>query len=860
MPPKKKPKTAIEQLGGPPGVPKMPKVNINTGIGKVKKDLKQARQEGKAAAKGQLRSISDRLQKQAGKQDTKLGRETDRVLAGMKRLNTESRLFSQRRMAGVRATQAGIPGATGRAVDAGIVSNRVRDTRAQGEYANRVTRSGLQAGQAQAGAVGRASDMAGGIDRGGAKSSLSILDVLSAERKSDDVRFTAELEQQERMQEMTMAHDIRMSKMNFNNSAYLQKLGTALEKDYQQWQFDNGYLMTPADQMAQQFKYDKKLKMLDFRAMDKETDPKTKTTIDRALDTAESTVASVNELMSNPKFEQGMQAAADKGEFITQFMANNKIYTPPEDMQGVSAAVIDYMATSNGEVPDYEFVRGAIVNQVDTDGSISKFIQAHPNRMDRLQDEYRALASAVDGDEVYKALTNQGTPAGVPYAQGVVETPTLQEQGYGQYGAPGTIGHEGTGAAPQAQAARSSESGGGISGAAVGGLVGAGVLTGAAVKARRDAQALLVGGDAVTGARKIRTARTGLANMASSASKGKAFRAILSPYAGEASTVADQIARANPELYGPEIPTELNRAGERTAGEALRRGLSGVDDIDEALRSVPRPALPEYKPGTPLAKSGAIHRLRPIAGGSTKVAKLMDVGEAEEFLPKGLLSADDRASLGWDLSPEQLAKEKSLHGKSVDDILHRNTDLDYVDDLYRAVDESRLVQVGDGVAVVDDAADAEGLLAKGGRLVRSSKALQAIARNPAVKFLGTVARVVGPAGDVAAVAGGYDLPWFESAARRAGSPTDIPGIDDIVNAGLDSRRTAEQGQEDVYHTAAQAILKTGQEMTDPKQYLEYVRKLSIDNDGYGFNDDEKWELFQYGVKALRSFYESQRGQ
>lgn len=405
--------TAVSKLGPKPGIPPMPHVDINLGIGKIKHQLRDARKEGKNAAAGQLGAIADSVGGKLKGQERKYDRETSRVLRNLARINERSRLFSASRLAGAEATRQSIASGYGASPGAGAaVRRRSRQLAAQGRGITGAAESALGAGQdiRRAGrtAVGRAE----GIEKGVVRTSMSMLDVLGAEQKREDIQYLENLRMQERMQELQFSHDLQMQQMQFNQSVYQSKLQNALQKDYLQYQYDNGYLMKPDEQMREQFKYDKKLKMLDLNMAKKETDPDTYNQLDSSLDTATGTMAEAATLMQSKEYKsQDWAATAESNGTTTQkaqadwLWSNMTSVSDDSPYAGVAKSVISEMSKT-GTTPTWDSVSQYLSN---ADPKVATYISDHPNRAARLHEQYRALNAATLGMDTYQSVLSGET-------------------------------------------------------------------------------------------------------------------------------------------------------------------------------------------------------------------------------------------------------------------------------------------------------------------------------------------------------------------------------------------------------------------------------------------------------------------
>ena len=264
MPPD--PQFTIPKLGPRPGPPPLPKVNINTGIGKTKNQLARARRQGKAAAGSQLGTIADRAAKQIGKQERKFDATASRILRNARAHEERQRQYSKEQAKGIATTTRSLaasssPGAFG----AGLTGSRSRVAGAQARAGRLTADAGVKAAAMTRSAGQGAIDKTKKVTKSGGREAMSMLDVLAAERKSDDVRFIKELKHQERMQEISMAHDLQMAEYGFMQDEYMARLNNQLQMEYTEWQLDNDLLLTPEQEAALSWRYDKKSQLLSYK-------------------------------------------------------------------------------------------------------------------------------------------------------------------------------------------------------------------------------------------------------------------------------------------------------------------------------------------------------------------------------------------------------------------------------------------------------------------------------------------------------------------------------------------------------------------------------------------------------------------
>lgn len=225
---------AKKKGGKPLGPP--PKVDLN--VEGTEADLKDARRKGKAAATGQLATIAAVVGKATANQSGAYATQTQKVINNMKRIEGQNRLFQANRRAGAAATRQGIvgaasgsAGAVGTGRDAMRVAPRQRMLRSQEQASVAQNKAGLQAGKGIRQAGQAAIDKAPAIDMAAQRGTMSILDVLAAERAADDVQFIATLQQEEDLANAQMAHDIYMARLGHKQDRRLAKLNARLDED-----------------------------------------------------------------------------------------------------------------------------------------------------------------------------------------------------------------------------------------------------------------------------------------------------------------------------------------------------------------------------------------------------------------------------------------------------------------------------------------------------------------------------------------------------------------------------------------------------------------------------------------------------
>ena len=186
--------------------------HIDFGTGKVRKDLGAARREGRAAAGGQLGTISDRANRGINKQLAAADKRTSRILANMENISRQSGRFGRQQRKGIEAETAHQL-SLGGGMSSGLTGSRSRTTNTATKAAATVTsalgKQGEKARAAEMQAIRSGKRSESQQDR----ASLSILDVLAAERKSEDVKFVQTMQQEEDMANFQADQQIYMAKL-----------------------------------------------------------------------------------------------------------------------------------------------------------------------------------------------------------------------------------------------------------------------------------------------------------------------------------------------------------------------------------------------------------------------------------------------------------------------------------------------------------------------------------------------------------------------------------------------------------------------------------------------------------------------
>lgn len=878
---KKKGKKGVTDFVGslgpaPTDLPKLTGVNQQL-VQETKSKLAEARKEGKAAAKGQLASIAEQTQGKLGKQASKFDQRSDRIMRNMQRLNKESKLFNMNRRNALGVTQQqNVAAYGGRA--SGLTGPRRDIQRSQEPVIATQGRSAVQQGAKVQEAGQKALAASGRIDTASTKNSLSILDVLAAERRSDDVRFAQD-----------QAFQLRMQQLQMDQSVYMAKLGNALQKDYMQWQYDQGYLETPDEKRANDFKYYEMEKRLENKLLDKRAGEEAGPYVRSALDVAEATIASANELYNAPGFHEAAkrnyQAAKAAGKPTTldrerlNLLREGTITSPPEQFAGLYENILGHFVET-GTTPTFTEVQSYVQNNDET-GAAAKVFTNNPALVDQVHQSYRAVNAATIGVEQYKdVITGEMISTGIKR-----EAPPPTGGGEPE-GSPGVSGWEYA-----------------LGGAAVAGGVAGGVkfaqgrrpAPGKTTGTLLDSEAHLGPRPPITDrikARVARLVRSGVpkdeaARLAADASdeiadvvaggyKAKASRGIVSPFgqdiASEISRELDTLAEA--DLRVAETFADPARAAEDVAGAGGRvRGIGdpvpqkALGTGQQALPPGPtQRALPAGPSSTAGVEPGSVNR--PARAGSRYG---MDAFPADYFDEAAQVTPMD--DVEWDRFNQERERKVQQAIQEEAKTAKPKTKAPSFDEINESVEKQfgkgKWIKFDDGTVARTAGDVSDNVLKKAGARIVSKAtvakdAAMASRAAPVLKVAGgtlkIIGRVAGPVGIAAEVAFGSDLPFWESPARTAGAETDIPGAGQI----LDARREAESLQEDVWHDTARQFLGFSETALEdgrmsPKDFLEFVKQNSIDQDDSPFNEDERWRLYQVGVKALRAYYDRRNG-
>ena len=436
-------------------MPKKGPPHIDLGTGKVRKDLGAARREGRAAAGGQLGSISDRANRGINKQLAAADKRTSRILSNMENISRQSGKFGRQQRKGVEAETAHQL-SIGGGMSSGLTGSRSRSTKTATKAAASVTsalgKQGEKARAAEMQAIRSGKRSESQQDR----ASLSILDVLAAERKSEDVKFVQTMQQEEKMANFQADQQIYMAKLQ-------ARLSWKMEQKKAEAEGNKGQLFNFGVQMS---------------------------AIEDGIQTA-------TEIMSNPKklaavrakftdATTGVQTSTDE-EAVARYVQDKVSMNVPE---GVEKSAINNAITSTiengfaGELaPTWDEISGMIGG---TSAEMHKYLASTP-RLKNLHDEFRTIRTQYR--DTVPTIADVVAPA--PTGKGEIDT-TAVESAQGSAASIAMTGMVGTGIAGAAYTA-----------ARAGGLAGGPV---AAIKAFLGAPGAFQ--NAVTGA----LAKAGVAN------------------------------------------------------------------------------------------------------------------------------------------------------------------------------------------------------------------------------------------------------------------------------------------------------------------------------------------------------------
>ena len=427
----KKGKRAVEFVGGGIGPKPTPKsVNIDYDlVGNVPGKLKEARQEGKQAAGGQLKTISGKASKQINTQLRRADARTDKILRNMQRIEANNKKFSANVKAGISATQAQHM-SSGSVRQAGLTGSRSRVAKTTGKSMGQALHAQTQAGKKIQKAEKQAISSSHGIERRADKASLSILDVLAAERKSEDVKFIQSLKQEEKMLELNHGHDLMMQQLQFDQSLYSMEYEQQLNKEYTQWQMDQGLLLTPEEEAALQWRYQKKGITLPYRLEEQKAKKQQKTeqfhNFDNQMSAIEDGIQRSVEVINSPGLMSRAEASfpnLSPREAASTYVSQEMERTVPEgtEMSAVNNAIRDTVGSviGGGLAPTWNEVQGYIAQ---TSPDMRDYLGGSPN-LKAIHDSYRAIRTAqspLGGDSPFKRKTEEtGDPSFLDQAMGV---------------------------------------------------------------------------------------------------------------------------------------------------------------------------------------------------------------------------------------------------------------------------------------------------------------------------------------------------------------------------------------------------------------------------------------------------------
>lgn len=400
---------------GYPDLPPLPTVNFNTGVGGIRRDLKDARKEGKGAAGGQLGSISDKANKGINKQIAAADKRTARILQNIKRLEDQSRMFGREQRRGVEAERRHQL-ALGGAMSSGLVGSRARTTKtmtkATDEVVSAMGKQGEKMREAELGALHSSRRAEARAD----KASLSILDVLAAERRSDDVKYIQGLKHDEKMAELQHAQQLQLMQLGFEQDLYKMKMQTKTEKDFIKWQLEQGLMLTPEDQAALDWRFEKKRLSLPYRLEEQKAKRQQQEdqfhSFDVQMSAIEDGIQTATETWNSPGRRARAEAAFPNlpaKEAVAAYAAQLVGNSVPHDMEmsAINAAIrqtVDNIA-GGGLAPTFTEV-SALIEQTSPD--MREYLASNPN-LQTVHDTYRAIrtAQSPNGNSAFSAKASE---------------------------------------------------------------------------------------------------------------------------------------------------------------------------------------------------------------------------------------------------------------------------------------------------------------------------------------------------------------------------------------------------------------------------------------------------------------------
>jgi hypothetical protein len=447
---KKTTTSSLPPLGPKPTAGKLPQGKLTPGdkrfIGKQAGKLRAARREGVAAATSQLEGIVSGV----GKQGRKLTKESNRVIAGMNRLAENEKQFQSRQRRGVEIDTQSILGRTSATgarsgyMDMGVTSGRRRQSVAGAKLSGALTDAAIGQAKGTKKAGQRAFQSIKAAEKQAAGDSMTILDVLAAERKSEDQRFLTEMRYNIRSQRMQQQFQLMMANLGFEQDIYKMRLENRLAADYLEWQNENGYLLKPEEQAALDWKYKKRELDYAYRASNKDKDPAAAAKWHAQNSAVVDAVTQLNTQMTSDEWaaaeEQAIETAEAQGADPAALLYNQVAYKQDSgelpagvDVSIVNRAVRDMIdnklsgtLAGNGQsgdgplyAPNYETIKGYILD-ADTDGTVTQYVQRHEGQLATAHNNYAMISQAVSAVDAARntALTDGGFPTGVAVATG----------------------------------------------------------------------------------------------------------------------------------------------------------------------------------------------------------------------------------------------------------------------------------------------------------------------------------------------------------------------------------------------------------------------------------------------------------
>jgi hypothetical protein len=438
---KKTTTSSLPPLGPKPTAGKLPQGKLTPGdkrfIGKQAGKLRAARREGVAAATSQLESIVSGV----GKQGRKLTKESNRVIAGMNRLAENEKQFQSRQRRGVEIDTQSILGRTSATgarsgyMDMGVTSGRRRQSVAGAKLSGALTDAAIGQAKGTKKAGQRAFQSIKAAEKQAAGDSMTILDVLAAERKSEDQRFLTEMRYNIRSQRMQQQFQLMMANLGFEQDIYKMRLENRLAADYLEWQNENGYLLKPEEQAALDWKYKKKELDYAYRAAQRDKDPAAARKWDTYNTAITDAIVETNQALSTPESREAlMKAAAADPEVVAgtktveQALYGTLSYSQDALPRSVDAGVVNTVirdmignvvnndnnseaAKGPGFAPGFDQVKEYIL-MADEDGTLGAYLGRHEGQLSQAHQNYKMLAGValnVDAERDQSLTNDAGT-------------------------------------------------------------------------------------------------------------------------------------------------------------------------------------------------------------------------------------------------------------------------------------------------------------------------------------------------------------------------------------------------------------------------------------------------------------------